>query len=61
MQKYYENKERLRGKIRHCEKCSLKLSMYNPKTICYKCEGMKSKINNKKIKEAMDYVIKQAK
>lgn len=61
MEKYYENKERLKGKIRHCKQCNLKLSIYNAANICYKCEDFNKKNNKKMIKDAFDYVAKQAK
>lgn len=61
MQKYYENKERLNGKVRFCSSCNFKLSIYNAGKNCYKCESENLRNNKKLLKEALDYVIKQAK
>ena len=61
MQKYYENKERLKGKIRFCSQCNSQMSMYNSNSVCYSCENFNKQNNVKLLKEAMDYVIKQAK
>jgi hypothetical protein len=38
-EKYYENKERLRGKKRVCSRrgCSSSLSRYNTKDVCQEC------------------------
>jgi len=40
-EKYYENKERLKGKIRHCSRknCENTLSRYNSEKICQECVG----------------------
>ena len=55
MQKYYENKARLKGFKRYCE-CGQVLSKYNSNTVCNLCEN-KNKINNKqKIMEAIEIV-----
>ena len=59
MEKYYENKERLKGKVRFCSQCGLKLSMYNPDSICYNCDNLNRKINSKLLREAFDFVSKQ--
>lgn len=38
-EKYYENKERLRGKKRHCSEkdCNNLLSRYNTDSVCQEC------------------------
>jgi hypothetical protein len=55
MQKYYENKARLKGFKRYCE-CGQLLSKYNAGTMCNICEN-KMKINNRdKISEAIKVV-----
>lgn len=42
-EKYYENKERLQGKIRYCSEkhCGNILSRYNSDTVCQECEAKK--------------------
>lgn len=55
MQKYYENKARLKGFKRYCE-CGQELSKYNSNSVCNLCNNRK-KINNKeKIMEAIEIV-----
>lgn len=61
MEKYYEDKERLKGKERNCKQCNISLSRYNKLNICYICEKNNSTYNNKKISEALSFVAKQAK
>jgi len=55
MQKYYENKARLKGFKRYCE-CGQLLSKYNSNNLCYKCESKSKEINNQKISEAIRIV-----
>jgi hypothetical protein len=40
-EKYYKNKDRLRGKIRYCisKECNIKLSRYNESDTCTNCES----------------------
>lgn len=42
-EKYYKNRDRLRGKIRHCsiKNCNTKLSRYNESDICTACDSKK--------------------
>jgi hypothetical protein len=61
MKKYYENKERLKGKARNCKKCNLPLSRYNPLEICYECDKKSKRYNEEKFKKALGYVTNQAK
>jgi hypothetical protein len=53
-EKYYEKKERLRGKERICKTsgCKTKLSRYNEDPHCSKCEALKNnKEKNKMMKD----------
>jgi len=42
-EKYYNNKDRLKGKIRYCKtkSCGTKLSRYNESDVCTVCEAKK--------------------
>lgn len=59
MEKYYEKKDRLNGKPRHC-KCGAPISRYNPEDICQVCVEKEKKENKKAVKEAMTHVSKYA-
>lgn len=61
MEKYYENKERLNGKVRLCIQCKCKLSRYNPYDICLLCEKRNKRTNEKLFLEALSFVAKQTK
>lgn len=43
-EKYYENKERLKGKKRYCSNrgCKNLLSRYNAESVCQECESKKN-------------------
>lgn len=44
MGKYHEEKDRKRGKVRHCSRCKeTKLSRYNSSTICNNCVAQAKK------------------
>ena len=55
MQKYYEDKARLKGFKRYCE-CGQLLSKYNTLNICYICENKNNIFNVDKISEALRVV-----
>ena len=55
MQKYYENKARLKGFKRYCE-CGQALSKYNTGNICNICETKNNIKNEQKIMEAIQIV-----
>lgn len=56
MQRYYENKARLKGFKRYCQQCSKLLSKYNPAQICFVCEESIKANNQVKIVEALRLV-----
>jgi hypothetical protein len=56
MQKYYENKARLKGFKRYCE-CGQLLSKYNAGSMCSVCDIKKKSHNADKIQEALSIVI----
>ena len=55
MQKYYENKARLKGFKRYCD-CGQLLSKYNSGTTCNICDAKNKIYSNEKIMEAMKVV-----
>lgn len=55
MQKYYEDKARLKGLLRICI-CGNILSKYNSSTICYICQSEKVVNDEDKIREAVKIV-----
>ena len=56
MQRYYENKARLAGVRRLCEKCSKVLSRYNSNSVCGACEMSSKDHNETKIKEMLGVI-----
>lgn len=56
MQRYYENKARLAGLKRLCEKCNKQLSRYNSSPICGACEMSSKDHNQIKIKEMLSVI-----
>ena len=55
MQKYYENKARLKGFKRYCD-CGQLLSKYNSGTTCNICDAKNKIYSNEKIMEAIKVV-----
>ena len=55
MQKYYEDKARLKGLLRLCD-CGNILSKYNSSNVCYKCQSQKITNDEDKIREAIKVV-----
>lgn len=50
-EKYYENKERLKGKKRYCKTrgCQNLLSRYNSENVCQQCESKRESVVRKSL------------
>lgn len=57
MQKYYEKRERLAGKVRNCLVCDSVLSKYNSEDVCIPCDLKSVKNNTIKIIGDIENVI----
>ena len=57
-EKYYENKDRLKGKKRHCSNvdCDNLLSRYNADTVCQECESKKQSHERRSLLEMINGV-----
>ena len=58
MKKYYENKERLSGKVRWCSECGeTKLSRYNEGNVCASCTQRKVKESREELMALMSGIM----
>ena len=60
MKKYYEKKEILSGKERHCE-CGSVLSRYNMEDRCYPCQAKFTEDEKNKVKRELETVARKTK
>lgn len=58
MERYYEKKSRLSGEKRYCS-CGQLLSRYNDSEICFACIEKENRLDESKILEVVNSVIKK--